>query len=53
MKQYPKLVEIGEQIMKKCRGAPLAVRTLESLLYSKTKESDWISIRDSGTWKLE
>ena len=52
-KQYPKLVEIGEQIVKKCKGVPLAVRTLGSLLYSKTEESDWISIRDSEIWKLE
>ena len=52
-KQYPKLVEIGEQIVNKCKGVPFAVRTLGSLLYSKTKESDWISIRDSDTWKLE
>ena len=52
-KQYPKLVEIGEQIVNKCKGVPFAIRTLGSLLYSKTKESDWISIRDSDTWKLE
>jgi Leucine-rich repeat (LRR) protein len=52
-KQYPKLVEIGEQIVKKCRGVPLAVRTLGSLLYSKIDERDWISIRDDEIWKLE
>jgi hypothetical protein len=52
-KQYPKLVEIGKQIVKKCSGVPLAVRTLGSLLYSKTEERDWISIRDNEIWKLE
>ncbi|KAF3945044.1 hypothetical protein CMV_028551 [Castanea mollissima] len=52
-KQYPKLVEIGQQIVKKCKGVPLAIRTLGSLLYSKTEESDWISVRDSEIWKLE
>uniref|UniRef100_A0A2N9G0Z5 NB-ARC domain-containing protein n=1 Tax=Fagus sylvatica TaxID=28930 RepID=A0A2N9G0Z5_FAGSY len=52
-KQYPKLVEIGKQIVKKCSGVPLAVRTLGSLLYSKTEERDWISIRDNEIWNLE
>uniref|UniRef100_A0A2N9G527 Rx N-terminal domain-containing protein n=1 Tax=Fagus sylvatica TaxID=28930 RepID=A0A2N9G527_FAGSY len=52
-KQYPKLVEIGKEIVKKCSGVPLAVRTLGSLLYSKTEERDWISIRDDEIWKLE
>uniref|UniRef100_A0A2N9J8B0 Disease resistance protein RGA3 n=1 Tax=Fagus sylvatica TaxID=28930 RepID=A0A2N9J8B0_FAGSY len=52
-KQYPKLVEIGKQIVKKCKGVPLAVRTLGSLLYSKIDEHDWISIRDNEIWKLE
>jgi hypothetical protein len=52
-KQYPKLVEIGKQIVKKCKGVPLAVRTLGSLLYSKIEERDWISIRDNEIWKLE
>ena len=39
--------------MKKCGGVPLAVKTLGSLLYSKTEERDWISIRDNAVWKLE
>ena len=39
--------------MKKCHGVPLAVRTLGSLLFSKTEERDWISIRDNEIWKLE
>jgi Leucine-rich repeat (LRR) protein len=52
-KKYPKLVEIGKQIVKKCSGVPLAVRTLGSLLYSKIEERDWIDIRDDEIWKLE
>uniref|UniRef100_A0A2N9FIK0 Rx N-terminal domain-containing protein n=1 Tax=Fagus sylvatica TaxID=28930 RepID=A0A2N9FIK0_FAGSY len=52
-KQYPKLVEIGKEIVKKCSGVPLAVTTLGSLLYSKTEEHDWIDIRDDEIWKLE
>nr|XP_023890111.1 putative disease resistance protein RGA3 isoform X1 [Quercus suber]XP_023890112.1 putative disease resistance protein RGA3 isoform X2 [Quercus suber] len=51
--QYPKLVEIGKQIVEKCKGVPLAVKTLGSLLYSKTEVRDWISVRDNEIWKLE
>uniref|UniRef100_A0A2N9HQU2 Uncharacterized protein n=1 Tax=Fagus sylvatica TaxID=28930 RepID=A0A2N9HQU2_FAGSY len=51
--KHPKLVEIGKQIVKKCSGVPLAVRTLGSLLHSKTDDRDWISIRDDEIWQLE
>lgn len=52
-KQYPNLVEIGKDIIKKCGGVPLAVRTLGGLLYLKTDEHDWVSVRDNEIWKLE
>uniref|UniRef100_A0A7N2M2V1 Disease resistance protein RGA3 n=1 Tax=Quercus lobata TaxID=97700 RepID=A0A7N2M2V1_QUELO len=52
-KQYPNLIKIGKKIAKKCRGVPLAMKTLGGLLYSKTEERDWISIRDNEIWKLE
>ncbi|KAM3738939.1 hypothetical protein ACB098_09G167500 [Castanea mollissima] len=51
--QFPKLVEIGKQVVEKCKGVPLAVKTLGSLLHSKTEERGWISIRDNEIWKLE
>ncbi|KAJ9676904.1 hypothetical protein PVL29_022085 [Vitis rotundifolia] len=52
-KQYPTLLKIGDQIVEKCAGVPLAVRSLGSLLYSKRGERDWVSIRDSEIWELE
>ena len=52
-KQYPNLVEIGRDIIKKCGGVPLAVRTLGGLLYLKTDEYDWVSVRDNEIWELE
>ncbi|XP_044508459.1 putative disease resistance protein RGA1 [Mangifera indica] len=48
-KRHPNLLEI----VKKCRGVPLAVRALGSLLYSSTFEQDWINVRDNEIWKLD
>ncbi|KAF2307867.1 hypothetical protein GH714_032768 [Hevea brasiliensis] len=52
-KQYPNLVDIGNEIVRKCGGVPLAVRTLGSLLYASTDERHWLSIRDNEIWKLK
>ncbi|KAL5575097.1 hypothetical protein UlMin_016796 [Ulmus minor] len=48
-----KLVKIGGEIIKRCKGVPVAVRTLGSLLYSKVDERDWIDVRDNEMWKLK
>ena len=39
--------------MKKCKGVPLAVKSLGSLLYSKLDEKDWKFVKDNEMWKLE
>ncbi|KAM1184913.1 hypothetical protein PS2_013968 [Malus domestica] len=52
-RQHPSLYEMGEDIVRKCRGVPLAVKTLGSQLYSKTDERQWRLIRDSEIWELE
>ncbi|KAF2307924.1 hypothetical protein GH714_033580 [Hevea brasiliensis] len=44
--RYQNLLKISEEIVKKCKGVPLAVKTLASLLFLKTDESHWKSIRD-------
>ncbi|XP_044508393.1 putative disease resistance protein RGA1 isoform X1 [Mangifera indica] len=52
-KQHLNLLEIGKEIVKKCRGVPLAVRALGSLLHSSNFEQDWINVRDTEIWKLD
>ncbi|XP_038695893.1 putative disease resistance protein RGA3 [Tripterygium wilfordii] len=51
--RYPNLVEIGNDIVDRCKGVPLAIRTLGSLLYANKNEQDWISIRDNEIWRLD
>nr|XP_023882072.1 disease resistance protein RGA2-like [Quercus suber] len=52
-KQYPNLLRIGKEIIEKCKGVPLAVKTLASLLYSKVDEREWKFVRDNEIWNLE
>jgi len=52
-KQHPNLLKIGKEIVRKCKGVPLAVRTLGSLLHSKVDERGWEFVRDNEIWKLE
>ncbi|KAK7336561.1 hypothetical protein VNO77_17106 [Canavalia gladiata] len=50
--KYPHLVNIGKEIVKKCGGVPLAVRTLGSLLFSKFEADEWEYVKDNEIWKL-
>ncbi|KAK8634175.1 hypothetical protein V6N13_015003 [Hibiscus sabdariffa] len=45
--RYPNLMGIADEIVKKCNGVPLAVRTLGSLLFGKTQQRQWEQIRNS------
>ncbi|XP_077226283.1 putative disease resistance protein RGA1 [Tasmannia lanceolata] len=47
------LVPIGEEIVKKCGGVPLAAKALGRLLCLEREEASWLSVRDSQIWKLE
>ena len=41
----PSIVEIGREIVKKCVGVALTVRTMGSLLYFKNSEREWLSFK--------
>ncbi|AES81331.1 NB-ARC domain disease resistance protein [Medicago truncatula] len=51
--KYPNLVKIAKEIVKKCQGVPLAVKTLGSSLFSKFDLNKWEFVRDSEIWNLE
>ena len=49
---HPNLAVIGKEIVKKCKGLLLAVKTLPGLLFSKLDEEEWIAILKSDIWDL-
>ncbi|XP_031248154.1 putative disease resistance protein RGA4 [Pistacia vera] len=52
-KDFPNLVKVAEDIVKKCKGVPLALRTLGSLLFANTDEDEWLRIKRSDIWQLK
>ncbi|KAI5336012.1 hypothetical protein L3X38_026146 [Prunus dulcis] len=45
--------DISKEIVKKCKGLPLAAKTLGSLMQNKTKMGEWKEVLNSQIWNLE
>ncbi|XP_062008388.1 putative disease resistance protein RGA3 [Rosa rugosa] len=50
--RYQHLIEIGEDIVKKCGGVPLAVATVGSMLSLNTERHHWLCVRDDDMWSI-
>ncbi|KAK2400339.1 putative disease resistance protein RGA3 [Trifolium repens] len=51
-KNHPELMEVGKDIVQKCGGLPLAIRTLGSSLFLKFDIEKWNIVKDSEIWNL-
>ncbi|KAK4605443.1 hypothetical protein RGQ29_013484 [Quercus rubra] len=51
-KERSELESIGKEIVKKCGGVPLAIKTLGSLMSLKSTESEWLFVKESQIWEL-
>ncbi|XP_039129028.1 putative disease resistance protein RGA3 [Dioscorea cayenensis subsp. rotundata] len=50
----PKLVQIGQEIVKKCQGLPLAIEVLVCIMHYKREEGEWQAVlQNIKTWKLQ
>ncbi|XP_065868285.1 putative disease resistance protein RGA3 [Euphorbia lathyris] len=49
---HPNLVPIGQEIVKKCQGLPLAAKALGGLLHAKEEVDEWKMILQSDIWEL-
>ncbi|KAL6009667.1 hypothetical protein ACLOJK_000096 [Asimina triloba] len=47
---YPELIKIGEELVKKCGGLPLAAKALGGLLSSKRQAKEWENILKGPIW---
>ncbi|PHT62809.1 hypothetical protein T459_33340 [Capsicum annuum] len=48
--EHPELEEVGKQIVSKCKGLPLALKTLAGMLRSESEVEGWRRILRSEIW---
>ncbi|XP_050378836.1 putative disease resistance protein RGA3 [Argentina anserina] len=49
---FPSLLDIGDQIVDKCKGVPLVANILGSMLRFKREVSEWLNVQRSELWSI-
>lgn len=49
----PNLVEIGKAIVRKCKGLPLAIKRIGSMLRYETDEQSWLEVLENVLWDMD
>nr|XP_011468372.1 PREDICTED: putative disease resistance protein RGA1 [Fragaria vesca subsp. vesca] len=52
-KESEKFEDIGNKIVKRCKGLPLAAKTLGSLMRYKNTIEQWVDVLNSKIWELQ
>ncbi|XP_027908788.1 putative disease resistance RPP13-like protein 1 [Vigna unguiculata] len=52
IQSYAEFREIGMKIVKQCKGLPITLKTIGSLLYNKASVSEWESVFQSEIWEF-
>ncbi|CAN6696976.1 unnamed protein product [Malus baccata var. baccata] len=50
--ENPSIKAIGVEIVGKCKGIPLAVRTIGRMLYSKNRVNEWLAFKNNDLSKV-
>ncbi|CAI0425487.1 unnamed protein product [Linum tenue] len=43
---------IGREIVERCKGVPLAIKTVAGALFFKETESEWVAFNHKGMWEM-
>jgi hypothetical protein len=52
LEENSRIVAIGREILAKCSGVPLAIRTIGSLLRLKNSEAEWLTFKKNNLSKI-
>ncbi|XVE55667.1 hypothetical protein DITRI_Ditri03aG0176900 [Diplodiscus trichospermus] len=50
---FSNLLPIGQKIIDKCQGMPLAAKVLGGLLRFKREENEWLRVQESDLWNID
>ena len=53
LEQHKDLEDLGRKLAHKCKGLPLTIKTLGSVMHNKRRREQWQTMLDSGLCQLE